>query len=151
MPYLRESLLARGLGVDTVETMAPWSKAIALRRGVAAALERAAAATGVRAAAFCHLSHSHAEGACLYFTVVFPRAGDERAQWRTLKTAATEAILAHGGALSHHHGIGADHASWAPIDKGAQGIAILAGIRRALDPDRVMATGMARMLDGETA
>ncbi|MBK8455697.1 MAG: hypothetical protein IPL47_00105 [Phyllobacteriaceae bacterium] len=146
MPYLREPLMARGLGVDTYETAAPWSKAQSVHNGVIDSVRRAAATTGVTAAVFCHLSHSYIEGACLYFTAVFPRAGDELAQWRTLKTAATEAIIAHGGTLSHHHGLGGDHAPWARAEKGDRNLALLAALKREFDPANVMATGAERVL-----
>lgn len=145
-PFLREPLMARGLGVDTYETVAPWSRLLAIHSGVVAAVRNAAAATGVRAAVFCHLSHSYTDGACLYFTAVFARAGDELAQWRALKSAATEAILDHGGAVSHHHGLGADHAPWARRAMDPRGRAILAALKRELDPHGNMASGMAGVL-----
>ncbi|MFZ1681840.1 MAG: FAD-linked oxidase C-terminal domain-containing protein, partial [Rhizobiaceae bacterium] len=140
-PYLRESLMARGLGVDTYETVAPWSALAGLHGAVKAALVLAARETGSPAVVMCHLSHSYRDSACLYFTAVFVRAGDPLAQWRALKHAATTAMLKTGGAVSHHHGMGADHAPY--VDRPADGAPdLLAALARSLDPGRVMATGM---------
>lgn len=141
-PHLREALMARGLGVDTYETAAPWPALPALHAGVTAAIVAAAHSTGVKAAVFCHLSHSYADGACLYFTAAFPRAGDEPGQWLMLKQAATGAILQHGGALSHHHGMGADHAPWAARALGERHLSVLGALARTFDPHGVMATGL---------
>jgi alkyldihydroxyacetonephosphate synthase len=151
-PHLRESLMARGLGVDTFETAVAWSNLEALHAEVGRALAENAARTldqGGRPAVFCHLSHCYPEGACLYFTAIFPRAGNAMQQWRTIKRAATEAILANGGSLSHHHGVGADHADWLAREKGEIGIALLGAVAGVLDPSGVMATGSGKALPAE--
>jgi alkyldihydroxyacetonephosphate synthase len=94
------------------------------------------------------LSHSYPDGACLYFTTVFPRASDPLAQWRRIKTATMQAIVDAGGTVSHHHGLGADHAPWAAAEKGSAGMRLLGAIARELDPGRVMATGLGVALEG---
>lgn len=144
-PHLRETLMARGIGVDTYETVVAWSRLPELHRTVTEAITAAAVATiGAgqgKPAVFCHLSHSYPDAACLYFTALFPRAADPFAQWLAIKRATTDAIAAGGGALSHHHGLGADHAAWALGDKGELGVALLGAMARTLDPQGVMAVG----------
>ena len=143
-PHWRESLLAAGIGIDTFETSAPWSRLGALHASVGAALARAAVAAGppgARCQVLAHLSHSYPDGASLYFTVVFPMAPDAMAQADQLKRAALDAIVAGGGAVSHHHGLGADHARWAEAEKSALGIEVLAAIASAFDPAGVLSTG----------
>jgi alkyldihydroxyacetonephosphate synthase len=144
-PHLREALMAQGIGVDTYETVVAWSKLPDLHRSVSAAIAADASTTlGAgqgRPAVFCHLSHSYPDAACLYFTALFARAADPYAQWLAVKRATTDAIVAGGGAPSHHHGLGADHAAWAMADKGALGIAVLDAMVRTVDPRGVMAVG----------
>jgi alkyldihydroxyacetonephosphate synthase len=90
----------------------------------------------------CHLSHSYRDGASLYFTCIFPRAlGDEFAQWRAIKNAATNAIMENGGTLSHHHGVGEDHLPWMVREKGELGLDVLRAIKRALDPAGILNPG----------
>ncbi len=148
-PHWRESLLAAGIGIDTFETAAPWSKLTALHASVGDALTRAAVAgcsPGARARVLAHLSHSYPDGASLYFTVVFPMAADAAAQARLLKRAALGAIVAGGGTVSHHHGLGADHAPWAEADKSALGIEALAALASVFDPNGVISTGSGALL-----
>ena len=44
-------------------------------------------------------------------------------RWKSLKTAASKAIVANGGTISHHHGVGVDHAPYLMAEKGELGIA----------------------------
>ena len=145
-PYLRDPMMDRGVGVDTLETAIGWSRVDALRQTVRTALETAIRATGPRPEArgivLCHISHAYRDGASLYFTFIFPRAlADEHAQWLAIKKAASDAIVAEGGTISHHHGIGEDHLPWMSGEKGALGIEILQAIKRVLDPRGILNPG----------
>jgi len=88
-----------------------------------------------------HISHIYRDGASLYFTYIFPRAVDGIAQWRKIKTAASDAIAANGGTISHHHGVGEDHLPWIAREKGELGIEVLRGIKRTLDPKGILNPG----------
>jgi len=145
-PYLRDPMMDRGLGVDTLETAASWSKIDALYTAVRDALDKAMRETAPRPGAhgvvLCHISHSYPDGASLYFTFFFPRAlGGEIEQWRAIKNAASDAIVANGGTISHHHGVGEDHLPWIAQEKGALGIEVLRAIKRTLDPKGILNPG----------
>jgi alkyldihydroxyacetonephosphate synthase len=145
-PYLRDPMLDRGLGVDTFETAATWAKLAGLHAAVREALGKTVAETApypsARGIVMCHLSHSYRDGASLYFTCIFPRAlGEEIAQWRAIKNAATNAIMDRGGTLSHHHGVGEDHLPWIAREKGELGLDVLRAIKRALDPAGILNPG----------
>ena len=84
------------------------------------------------------------DGASLYFTYIFPRALDgEIAQWRTIKNAASDAIVANGGTISHHHGVGEDHLPWMAQEKGALGIDILRAVKMHARSERYSQSGEA--------
>ena len=145
-PYLRDPLMDRGVGVDTLETATSWHNLGLLYTSVRSALVDAIKSTLPRADAkpivMCHISHSYTDGASLYFTYIFPRALDhEIEQWRSIKRAATDAIITNGGALSHHHGVGEDHLPWMAREKGALGVDILWAIKVALDPNEILNPG----------
>lgn len=145
-PYLRDPMLDRGVGVDTIETATTWSRLDALYTATRAALDNAVRETAPREGAhgvvMCHLSHSYPVGASLYFTYIFPRAiDDDVAQWKKIKSAATEAILANGGTLSHHHGVGQDHLPWMAREKSELGLEVLRAVKTALDPEGIMNPG----------
>src|SRR5690606_41857569 len=89
-----------------------------------------------------HASHSYPAGASLYFTSISPRQLDrEVEQWLAIKRAASDAILMNGGTISHHHGVGTDHAPWLPEEKGEIGMSLLKATKRELDPKGVMNPG----------
>lgn len=145
-PYLRDPLMERGVGVDTLETATSWSKIDALYNAVRSALENAMRETaprpGARGIVMCHISHSYPTGASLYFTYIFPRAlDDEIGQWHKIKTAASDAIAANGGTISHHHGVGEDHLPWIAREKGELGLDVLRAIKQTLDPKGILNPG----------
>ena len=145
-PYLRDPMMDRGVGVDTLETATRWSKLealyIAVRDALESAIREVAPRAGARGVVSCHISHSYRDGASLYFTYIFPRALDrELSQWRAIKKAATDAIIANGGTLSHHHGIGEDHLPWMVAEKGSLGVDILRAVKMALDPRGILNPG----------
>ena len=141
-PYLRDWLLDHGVAVDTMETALPWARLEAGHDAVVCALRSAAATHAGSGLAMAHLSHSYLDGACLYFTVLYPvEAGREIEQWRAIKRDTSEAILAAGGTISHHHGIGVDHQPWMAREKGVLGVEALRAVKRAFDPSGVMNPG----------
>lgn len=145
-PYLRDPLMDRGVGIDTLETATTWSNVGALRDAVRGAIEGAmretAPAPGGRGIVMAHISHSYPDGASLYFTFLFPRdPKNDIAQWKAIKTAASDAIAKNGGTISHHHGVGEDHAPWLEAEKGAAGMDVLRAIKRELDPAGVLNPG----------
>ncbi len=140
-PYLRESLLDLGFATDTLETAAPWSAVADLRSRVTSALEGALAGDDERVAVLCHVSHPYRDGASLYFTFFFRAAADPEqtiARWARIKRAATEALIAGGATLSHHHGIGQWHAPWLEREIGGDGAATLAAVAGHLDPAGIL-------------
>jgi alkyldihydroxyacetonephosphate synthase len=145
-PYLRDPLMDRGLGVDTLETATTWSNVERLHADIRQALDTAMKANapvrGGRGIVLAHISHAYADGASLYFTYIFPRdPEDPVGQWRRIKGAASDAIVRGGGTITHHHGVGEDHLPWLDAEKGAQGIRLLRAIKRELDPAGVLNPG----------
>jgi alkyldihydroxyacetonephosphate synthase len=141
-PYLRDALLDAGALVETLETVAFWSAVPRLYAGVSAALREALSAQGTPAVVLCHVSHVYAAGASLYFTVACAQADDPLAQWQTAKAAASDAILAAGGSITHHHGVGTDHREWYEREVGDRGVSILRAVKSELDPAGIMNPGV---------
>ncbi len=145
-PYLRDPMLDRGLGVDTLETCTHWSNLHALREATVQAIRRAMAQHPGQGSGegivMSHVSHCYVDGASLYFTFAFPRdLDDETGQWWAIKEAASDAIVQHGGTISHHHGVGTDHLRWMEAEKGPLGIATLRAAKKELDPTAVLNPG----------
>lgn len=145
-PAVRDPMMDRGLGVETLETSTRWSNIANLHDKVVSAITDAIAANvpeqNARGIVMAHVSHSYPDGASLYFTFVFPRQLDrEVEQWQAIKRAASDTIEMNGGTISHHHGVGADHVPWLGEEKGEIGMSILKATKREMDPKGVMNPG----------
>jgi alkyldihydroxyacetonephosphate synthase len=141
-PYLRDKLLDLGYMVETLETAHTWTRLPELYGRLRAAITRSLEAQGTPGLAFCHLSHAYPDGASLYYTFIAPRRpGSEIEQWRAVKTAACEAIVAAGGTITHHHAVGRDHAPFMRAEVGALGLDALRSLKARLDPAGVMNPG----------
>ena len=141
-PYLRDTLMGMGAMVETLETSHTWSELAGLYRAVGAAIRDSLAAQGTPGLVFCHLSHAYADGASLYFTFISrAREGAEIEQWRQVKRAASEAIVANGGTITHHHAVGRDHAPYMEAEVGGLGLEVLRAVKQQLDPAGIMNPG----------
>ncbi|GAB4083566.1 FAD-binding oxidoreductase [Myceligenerans cantabricum] len=138
-PYLRDTLLEHGVFAETLETATTWSGLSTLRAAVVEALAAGFDAAGVRHRVLCHVSHVYPTGASLYFTVVAGPVGD--LAWEPVKARTNDAIMAAGGTISHHHGVGTDHAPWLEQEIGEHGLRVLRAVKRELDPAAVMNPG----------
>jgi alkyldihydroxyacetonephosphate synthase len=132
-----DALTRKGYVVDTMEVSAPWVRLPAMYDATVAAL----GAVPHTLAATAHLSHSYTDGACLYFMfAATPPAGAIDATYVALWDAGTRTVLAHGGSLSHHHGIGLNRARFMAEALGPAA-AVLARVKAALDPSGILNPG----------
>ncbi|MPQ97807.1 FAD-binding protein [Modestobacter sp. I12A-02628] len=142
-PYLRDRLLDQGLLVETLETAATWTALPTVYDAVRAALRGALDRGGRHPLVMTHLSHGYPTGASLYVTVLADR--DDALpiqQWLGAKRAATDALLAAGGTLTHHHAVGTDHRPWLAQEAGPLGISLLRAVKQQLDPTGVCNPGV---------
>lgn len=141
-PYLRDALLDAGALVETLETVTFWSRLPRLYETVSAALRETLSELGTPPVILCHVSHVYPAGASLYFTVACAQAEDPVAQWLAAKSAASDAILAAGGSITHHHGVGRDHLPWYEREIGQLGTEVLRAVKARLDPEGIMNPGV---------
>ena len=130
--YDTDELARQGIFGDTIEVAAGWSTLATLYESVMAAVAGVAGTVWTSG----HLSHAYGDGACVYVTIAGMGADWYVPAW----DAAASAILAAGGALSHHHGIGLAKARFLPAALGPAHT-VLVDIKRALDPAGVLNPG----------
>ncbi len=135
-----EALISKGYVLDTMEIAAPWSTLEAIYAAATAALRDVPGAM----AASAHQSHSYADGACLYFTFAGKPADDDPEDrdrmYRAFWDAGQRAVLANGGALSHHHGVGLNRSRFVEEALGG-GFGVLQSVKDALDPNGILNPG----------
>jgi alkyldihydroxyacetonephosphate synthase len=141
-------LYRAGIVVDTIEIAARWAALVPLYD---AALSALSAIDGTLAAS-AHQSHAYPDGACLYFTFAGrvpdgDGSGDDDAQdaWAeryyvAAWSAVMEVVRSHGGAISHHHGVGVNRARFMADALGGA-FAVLTDLKDALDPRGILNPG----------
>lgn len=141
-PYLRDEFISMGLLIDTLETSTSWSNLLPLYRAVVDRFEAIFTRLETKGLLLSHLSHAYADGASLYFTFLTPARRDREIDvWEQIKEGALDAIISNGGSLSHHHGIGKDHARWMKSFLGEKPLNMMAGLKRRVDPWSIMNPG----------
>jgi alkyldihydroxyacetonephosphate synthase len=139
-PYLRDAFVAMGVLVETFESAITWERFDALHAAVTAA---AGEAIGPAGRVTCRISHVYPDGPAPYFTVLAPaRRGAELEQWAAVKRAASDALLAAGATITHHHAIGRDHRPWYDRQRPEPFAAALRAAKRAVDPAGLLNPGV---------
>jgi alkyldihydroxyacetonephosphate synthase len=123
---------------ETFETAVTWDRFADLHQKVAAAVREVA-----RGVVTCRLAFVYPDGPAPYFTVLTrARRGDELAQWDEIKAVASDAILAAGGTITHHHAVGRDHRPWYDRQRPDPFAAALRGAKAAVDPAGILNPGV---------
>jgi alkyldihydroxyacetonephosphate synthase len=142
-PYLRDSLIASGVLVDTFETAITWNRFDTFVNDVRTRAETAVAEVCGQGRVTCRLTHAYPDGAAPYFTVYAPaRRGSEVEQWDEVKAAASEALIAAGGTITHHHAVGRDHRPWYDRQRPEAFATALRAAKRAVDPGAILNPGV---------
>ena len=141
-PYLRDSMLDVGVLVETLETATFWSNVSHVYGAVSEALTTALGEQGTNPLVLCHISHVYETGASLYFTVAAQQLGDGLEQWARAKAAASDAMVAAGATITHHHAVGRDHKPWLAQEIGPVGVGMLRAVKFEIDPHGVLNPGI---------
>jgi alkyldihydroxyacetonephosphate synthase len=144
MPYARECLVRRAIIVDTFETAITWDRFEDFHEKIKTATEAAIRdATGRPGQVTCRFTHVYPDGPAPYFTFhALGRHGDLLTQWRAIKNAASDALIAAGGTITHHHAVGRDHRPWYDIERPDLFAAALRAAKCALDPQGLLNPGV---------
>ncbi len=133
-PYMREDLNDFGITIDTLEAAVTWDRLMELHRGVRAYIKGRA-----RTICMTHASHFYPQGTNLYF--IFIGRFDSTEDYRVFQAGIIDRIQAHGGSLSHHHGIGRLLAPWIENHLGREQMAVLRAVKQHFDPHQIMNPG----------
>lgn len=138
-PYLRDAMLDVGVLVETLETATFWSNLDRLYADVKSALT---GSLGDPSIVLCHISHVYETGCSLYFTVAAKESADPLVQWDAAKRAASDAMIAAGATITHHHAVGTDHKPWFAREIGPLGVSVLRAVKADLDPTGILNPGV---------
>jgi alkyldihydroxyacetonephosphate synthase len=134
-PYLRDTFVAMGVLSETFETSITWERFPAFHAAVTAATRQALDDHCGGGKLMCRFTHVYPNGPAPYYTLLAPaRRGEELDQWAAVKTAASDALIAAGGTITHHHAVGRDHRPWYDRQRPDPFALALAGAKAAVDP-----------------
>ena len=144
MPYARERVVPRAVIADTFESAITWDRFEAFHDRVKeATLSAICAATGRNGLVTCRLTHVYPDGPAPYFSFhALGRQGALLEQWQAIKAAASDALIAAGGTITHHHAVGRDHRSWYDRQRPDLFAASLRAVKRELDPHGILNPGV---------
>jgi alkyldihydroxyacetonephosphate synthase len=142
-PYMRDALVAMGFIAETFETAVTWDRFAEFHASVMDATRDALKRVCGGGSVTCRFTHVYPDGPAPYFSVIAPgKADSQLAQWDEIKSAASDAIIAAGGTITHHHAVGRDHRPWYDRQRPAAFAAALRAAKRELDPAGVMNPGV---------
>jgi alkyldihydroxyacetonephosphate synthase len=137
------SMCGLGLVVDTFETAITWDQWPDFDQQVRSAMGTALAEVCSGGWLSCRFTHVYPDGPAPYYTFAGMGAqGSEERQWAELKEAASEAVLAAGGTITHHHAVGRMHRPAYDRQRPDPFAAAFTAAKRAVDPRSLLNPGV---------
>jgi alkyldihydroxyacetonephosphate synthase len=143
MPYLRDALVGMNFITETFETAITWDRFEDFHRNVTEAVQIALQEICGGGTVTCRFTHVYPDGPAPYFSVMAPgKNGSLLSQWDEIKAAASEALNANGGTITHHHAVGRDHRPWYDKQRPDLFAKAMRAAKRELDPGAILNPGI---------
>ncbi|CAG5088473.1 Similar to ADPS: Alkyldihydroxyacetonephosphate synthase (Drosophila melanogaster) [Cotesia congregata] len=142
--YIRDLGLEYGVLSESFETSVPWSRALSLCKNVKSRVSRDCKERGIKHYLMsCRVTQTYDAGCCIYFYLAFNYIGlhEPVETYETIEENARAEILASGGSISHHHGVGKMRAKFYPEAVGQTGVSLYRAMKEHLDPNNIFAAG----------
>ena len=108
--YIRDFVLQHNILGESFETSVPWSQAQELVDRVKRAIYEAHDERKLPGRPFvsCRVTQIYETGCCIYFYMAFYARGvaDAVGEYHEIESVARREVIAAGGSISHHHGVG---------------------------------------------
>jgi alkyldihydroxyacetonephosphate synthase len=108
--YIRDFVLQHNILGESFETSVPWSQAQDLVDRVKRAIYQAHDERKLPGRPFvsCRVTQIYETGCCIYFYMAFYAKGvaDAVGAYHEIESVARKEVIAAGGSISHHHGVG---------------------------------------------
>ncbi|CAO1427615.1 unnamed protein product [Diamesa serratosioi] len=141
--YIRDLALDYGIVAESFETSVPWDRCEMLCYNVKQVVRAECKKNGIlHYLISCRVTQTYDAGACVYFYFGFKYVthSDPVSTYEEIENKARDEILASGGSISHHHGIGKVRARWYKQSVSAVGVNLYKSAKLELDPKNIFAT-----------
>jgi alkyldihydroxyacetonephosphate synthase len=141
--HRHDAFVRLGLVMETFETAITWDRFPDFHAAVLGATQAAIERVCGRGMVSCRFAYLYPDGPAPYYTVLAQgRPGSELEQSAEIKAAASDALIAAGGTITHHHAVGRYHRPWYDKERPALFAEAYRAARRALDPSGIMNPGV---------
>ncbi|XP_032522709.2 alkyldihydroxyacetonephosphate synthase [Danaus plexippus] len=142
--YIRDLALDYDIVAESFETSVSWERTLALCRNTKERVRRECRDRNIKEHIIsCRLTQTYDAGCCIYFYFAFKTdlSADSVRVYEDIEEAARDEIIANGGSISHHHGVGKLRKKWYTQTVSEPGRRLLLATKQALDPDNIFALG----------
>ncbi|XP_035903057.1 alkyldihydroxyacetonephosphate synthase [Anopheles stephensi] len=142
--YIRDLALDYSIVAESFETSVSWDRCEALCTNVKSCVRKECAKHNIQHYLIsCRVTQTYDAGACVYFYFGFNHAGfaNPVTIYEEIENKARDEILASGGSISHHHGVGKIRSRWYPQSVSNVGVQLYKATKRELDPNNIFAAG----------
>lgn len=143
--YIRDLTFSHWVIAESFETSVPWSHALSLYERVRERIRREHEARRLPGKPFFtgRITQVYSSGVCIYFYMGFYCKGvaDPVREYAAIEHAAREEILAAGGSLSHHHGVGKLRQDFLDDVYSPASLEVVRRVKQAVDPANVFGAG----------
>ncbi|MBW2180629.1 MAG: FAD-binding oxidoreductase, partial [Deltaproteobacteria bacterium] len=139
-PLMREDMMDYGIIADTVEASVTWDNLHNLHQGVRSYIKKRP-----RTVCMTHASHFYSNGTNLYF--IFILKPESKEEYTEFYKGIVDAMIKHGGSISHHHGMGKLFGPWMETYLGKEQMGVLKALKSYFDPNNIMNPGGTLGLD----
>lgn len=144
MPHYMKIAVEMGIISDTFESAITWERFPEFYKAILSVTEDACLkATGHKGSVSCRFTHCYSDGPAPYFSFQAKgRHGALAEQWLEIKSRALDAVIAHGGTVTHHHAVGRDHMPWYRRQRPDLFASALQAAKDRLDPKGLLNPGV---------
>ncbi|KAK0067379.1 alkyldihydroxyacetonephosphate synthase peroxisomal [Biomphalaria pfeifferi] len=139
--YLRDIAFDYYVVAESFETSVPWDRCLDLCQNVKERLHRECKDHSIQFPPYitCRVTQTYDAGACVYFYFAFNYRGISNPVqlYEEIESRAREEILANGGSISHHHGVGKIRKRWLKKTVGDIGLGTLQAVKQYIDPNNI--------------
>ena len=141
--YIRDFVLRHHILGESFETSVPWSEAQGLIERVKRRIYEAHDERKLPGRPFvsCRVTQLYETGCCIYFYMAFYSRGvsDPVADYHEIEAEARKEIIAAGGSISHHHGVGKLRLPFVKDIMSPAMVSWRESMKEALDPQGIFA------------
>lgn len=140
--YIRDLAMEYYVVAESFETSVPWDRTLTLCANVKRrVLDECKVRQCVAPFICCRVTQTYDAGCVVYFYFAFNYRNQRSpvAVYEEIEAVARDEIVACGGSVSHHHGVGKLRTRWFEGTVSAAGVRLYRAAKGALDPNNVFA------------